>query len=127
MGNKINKLIYWIPRILSIIFLCFLAIFSLDVITPGLSLWQIVAGLFVHNIPVLILFIILLISWKYEIVGGIVYILAGVIYIALLLRNPFEWYMLAWAGQISGVAFLIGILFLIGWFKKNRKQLGMNR
>ena len=29
--------------------------------------------------------------------------------------------MLAWAIQISGIAFLIGILFIVGWFKKNKK------
>jgi len=92
--------------------------FSLDVFETGLTAWQIAVGLFMHNIPVLILAIIIWISWKYEIVGGVVFILAGLAYIALLARNPFQWYMLSWAILISGPAFLTGILFLIGWFKK---------
>ena len=37
-----------------------------------------------------------------------------------ILRNPFEWYYLVWALQISGVAFFIGILFLVNWFKKKK-------
>ena len=47
-----NKFIYWAPRILSIIFILFLAMFSLDVITPDASFGEIIVGLFMHNIPV---------------------------------------------------------------------------
>jgi len=53
-------------------------------------------------------------------VGGIAFILAGLVYIVVLMRNPFEWYMLSWAIQISGIAFFIGIMFLINWFKKRK-------
>jgi len=77
-----------------------------------------------HNIPVFILTILLIISWKHEIVGGIAFILAGILYIAILLMNAvktgFKVYYLAWAVQISGIAFFIGIMFLVGWFKKRK-------
>ncbi len=119
--KKVNKFIYWTPRILSIIFILFLSLFSLDVFGNNLSFWQTVGALFIHNIPTIILIIVLLISWKYEIVGGIAFILAGLAYIYLILfRNQFEWYYLAWIVQISGPAFLIGILFLVNWFKKKK-------
>lgn len=124
MGKKISKFIYWTPRILSIIFILFLALMSLDVFSLELSLWQTLGALFIHNIPALVLLVVLLISRKYEIVGGITFILAGLLYIILLMRQSFEWYMLSWAIQISGVAFLIGILFLIGWFKKKKINSG---
>ena len=94
---------------------------SLDILDLKLSLWQTIGAFFMHSLPALFLLIILLISWKYEIVGGIGFILAGLAYIAWLTGSPFEWYMIAWAVQISGIAFLIGILFLTGWFKKRRK------
>ncbi len=93
--------------------------FSLDVFEPGLSVWQIVISLFMHNIPVFILAIVLGISWKYEIVGGIFFILAGLLYIIFAsLRAP-AWYLaLSWGLIIAGPAFFIGILFLINWRKK---------
>ncbi|MCK9186469.1 hypothetical protein M0P48_03455 [Candidatus Gracilibacteria bacterium] len=120
MPKKLSKFIYWTPRILSIIFICFLALFSLDIFDGNYGFWGTVLGLFMHNLPSIFLTIILIISWKYEIVGGIAFILAGLLYIVLLMQNKFEWYMLAWATQISGIAFFIGALFLIGWFKKRK-------
>lgn len=116
---KGNKFIYWTPRILGIIFVLFLMLFSLDVFESGLTGWQIAIGLFMHNIPALILLLSLIISWRYEIVGGVAFILAGLVYILLLAMNPkFEWYMLSWSLTIAGPAFLIGILFIINWGKK---------
>ncbi|HIG93421.1 TPA: hypothetical protein HA242_01440 [Candidatus Woesearchaeota archaeon] len=120
MEKKISKFVYWTPRILSIIFISFLALMSLDVFSSESSFWQTIGALFMHNIPALVLLVVLLISWKYEIVGGIAFILAGLVYIVVLMRNPFEWYMLSWAIQISGIAFFIGIMFLINWFKKRK-------
>lgn len=117
-----NKFIFWTPRILSIIFILFLTLFSLDIFSMNLGFWETILGLFMHNIPSILLTIILIISWKHEIVGGITFILAGLFYILLILRNGFEWYMLSWSLTISGPAFLIGILFLIGWFKKKNKK-----
>ncbi len=117
---KPNKFIYWTPRILSIIFISFLLLMSIDVFDGQSSAKDIVIGLFMHNIPAFILLIILIISWKREIFGGIAFILAGILYIILLARNPFEWFYLVWALQISGIAFFIGTLFLIGWFKKKK-------
>ena len=119
MKKKISKALYWTPRILSIMFIIFLALMSLDIFSMELGFWGTIIGLFMHNIPALVLLAVLLISWKYEIVGGISFILAGLLYIVfVLMRNPFEWYYLSWIAQISGIAFLIGILFIIGWNKK---------
>lgn len=87
-----------------------------------LTLWQTLSGLLMHNIPVFILAIALWISWRYEIVGGIIFTLAGLLYTVRILINigkgSFQWYMISWILVISGPAFLIGILFTINWFKK---------
>ncbi len=125
METKINKFIYWTPRVLSILFLIFLALFSLDVFDMNLGFWGTIVGFFMHNIPVFILAIVLWISWKYEIVGGIFFILAAGLYITNILihalRSQFELYMLTSLFIISGPALLIGILFLINWFQKKKK------
>ncbi len=125
MKKRISRFVYWTPRILSIIFILFLMLFSLDIFEGNYGFWGTIVGLFMHNIPSLVLLVVLLISWKYEIVGGIAFILAGLLYITMILitavATGFEWYYLSWAAQISGIAFFIGILFLIGWFKKKKR------
>ena len=99
--------------------------FSLDVFGNGYGFWGTVLGLFMHNIPVFILTILLIIAWKHELVGAITFILAGLLYITWLLTNPkLEWYMLSWSVTIAGPAFLVGILFLVGWLQK--RKLGKN-
>jgi len=120
--KKVGKFLYWTPRILSIIFLAFLVLFSLDVFDEGLGFWGTIVGLLMHNIPVLILLIVLIISWKREIVGGVAFILAGCLYIfSAFARNMDNWLMvLVWSLQISGVAFVIGGFFIANWVKKRK-------
>lgn len=120
----INKFFYWTPRALSILFILFLTLFSFDVFGTGATFWQTALAFLMHNIPVFILLIVLIISWRHEIVGGLAFILAGLAYLIITLttalKNGFEWYYLAWIAQISGIAFFIGILFLVGWFKRKK-------
>lgn len=123
MVKNISKFVYWTPRILSILFLLFLALFSLDVFESASSSGEILIGLFMHNIPVFILAIVLAISWRYEMVGGIAFILAGLTHLVFsVVRADVEpWYVSLLASLIIDVpAFLIGILFLVGWFKKKK-------
>ncbi|MGV8171610.1 MAG: DUF7670 domain-containing protein [Candidatus Woesearchaeota archaeon] len=121
--RKVGKFIYWTPRIVSIIFILFLMLFSFDVFGNGYGFWGTLLAFLIHNIPVFILTAILVISWRYEVVGGIVFILAGLFYIFMLLMSKnFEWYMMFWSVTISGPAFFIGILFLINWRRRRRRK-----
>lgn len=121
--NKTQKaLLFWTPRILSIILILFLAMFSLDVFENCYSFWECIVALFMHNIPSLFLLIILIIAWKYEVVGGVTFILIGLFYMLMVLSNAnldSDWIAIA---IISTPAFLIGILFLIAWFKKKKSK-----
>jgi hypothetical protein len=118
MAKKVNGFLYWAPRISSILFILFLALFSLDVISSEYSLGEILIGLFMHNIPALALLLVLLISWKYEIVGGIVFILAGLLYIFLVAAREIG------SMIIAGPALVIGVLFMINWFQKKKMSRG---
>jgi len=122
MVKEVNRFIYWTPRILSIVFIIFFALMSLDVMALELSLWESIVGLLMHNIPTIIMLIVLLIAWKYEIVGGIAYLLGGLAYIIMTTQAEIPWYIaLSWSLNIAGPAFLIGVLFLINWYKKRQK------
>ena len=68
MKHSVGTWLYWSPRILTIAFLAFLILFSFDVIQPGLSIEHIALGLLMHNVPVIILALVLWVSWKHEII-----------------------------------------------------------
>jgi len=121
--RKVSRWLYWTPRILSILFLLFLGMFSFDVFGNNYTFWQTVGAFLMHNIPVFVLAILLWISWKHELVGAIAFCLAGLLYVYLtLFRAQIPWYIaLSWSMIIAGPAFLVGILFYLNWRRKRKK------
>lgn len=118
-----KKILYWVPRILSIIFICFLTLFSLDVFESGMSAGEIALGLLLHNIPSIIMAVLLIIAWRKEIVGAVGYWAAGLLYIGFVtfsaVNSGLKWYLaITWSIVIAGPAFIIGVLFLINWKKR---------
>ncbi|MFA6131184.1 MAG: hypothetical protein WC730_02910 [Patescibacteria group bacterium] len=117
-----NKFLFWAPRILIILFALFLGLFSLDIFDIASTPSEIAVGLFMHNLPSLVLLIILAISWKHDLVGAIIFLLFGLaciigILVALLssggVMNPIF--------IIGGVTFfVIAAFFLVGWKKQTR-------
>ena len=119
MKRGMDKFIYWAPRVFTIVFILFLSLFSLDVFEENHGFWEIVIALFLHNIPSLVLLVVLIIAWRYEFVGGIAFVLVGLAYIIFGVKNAPEWYWsLLWSLMIAGPAFLIGILFFLGAHEK---------
>jgi hypothetical protein len=125
--KKIGKVLYWTPRLLSILFICFMTLFSLDVLDPGMSAGEVALGLLMHNTPSIIMIILLVIAWRKEIVGVVSYFSAGLLYIGFVafgvVNSGLPWYLaITWSVTIAGPAFLIGILFLINWKKRKENQ-----
>jgi hypothetical protein len=69
------KILYWFPRILAILAILFMIMFSLDSFGGNDPLGRQLLGFLMHNIPALVLIIALVIAWKYEILGGVIFIL----------------------------------------------------
>jgi hypothetical protein len=119
-----EKIIYWTPRILGILFLAFLFLFSLDVFSPEATTGEIALGLLVHNIPVIVLLLVLIISWKKEIIGGVVFTLIGFLYFIMVtiegIKEGVGLNILSWNLVISTPAIVIGALFIAGWINKKK-------
>lgn len=97
---KMKKVLYWSPRILAILFIVFISLFAIDVL--GKPQWFL--ALIMHLIPSFILIILTAIAWKYEQLGGVIFIFIGFI---MLISSRFESLI------ISIPAIILGILFLI--------------
>jgi hypothetical protein len=107
-----SRILYWIPRVLAIVSILFMGMFSLDVFGGDESFGMKMLGFLIHNIPVLIVTAILVIAWKWESAGGILFIVAfltGTFFFHSFSGNP---------GSIIVIApfLIIGILFILHGF-----------
>ncbi|MDK2936767.1 MAG: hypothetical protein PWP62_1775 [Eubacteriaceae bacterium] len=123
--HDVPKWLFWTPRILSILLVAFLFMFSFDVYSPGMRVGEVALGFLMHNIPVIILIIIIVFAWKWELIGAIVFSLAGLLYMGLTIANMFNgdlpWYLaLSWSLTLSGPAFVIAFLYFLNWKKKKK-------
>lgn len=112
--SKKLKYLYRAPRILGLVIIAFLAIFALDVFIPGRTIGYYVVALFMHLIPNIILAVALIIAWKFEKAGAILFLLIGVLMTIFFetYRAPLNFLL------ISFPIFLIGTLFLLHNFLK---------
>lgn len=122
--KSLSKRWYWAPRILGICFALFLVIFSFDVFGQGQTFGQTVGAFLLHNLPSMILGLILWVAWKKEIVGAIAFSLIGTLYVAQMIYNAitrgFEFYMVSNSAILAGPLFIIGALFWFNWKHRNR-------
>ena len=118
MNTATKRTLFWTPRVLCMLFAAFLSLFALDVFDESNGFWQTALALLMHLLPSTILVIIVLIvSWRREWIGGVLFNALGVLYIVLF-WGRFPWFTYA---AISGPLFLVGILFLLNW--RFRSQL----
>lgn len=117
MPTTSSRLVFWLPRALSIAFIAFLSLFALDVFDGQLGLWQTLLALFMHLIPVFVLVVALVLAWRWEWVGALLFGASGVAYVLMILSrtSPPLPMRLLWCATIAGPAFVVGGLFLVGW------------
>jgi hypothetical protein len=122
MSVPLGRLLYWTPRVVCIVFAAFISIFAADVFIEGRGFWQTAVALLMHLIPTFVMFTILIVSWRREWIGGILFIAMGILYIAWAWNKPFGiWSTLL---MIAGPPILIGALFLLNW--RYRAELRSN-
>ena len=127
--KKLKPFLYWFPRILCILAILFVSIFALDAFQPELTFWQQIQGFIMHLIPSFVLLLFLLIAWKWELIGGVIFVLIGlglspVIYIHNYHMNGSVWMSLGIISMITLPFILVGVLFMLShWNKKKQAKV----
>jgi predicted neutral ceramidase superfamily lipid hydrolase len=132
--HKINKdmetkemIIHWTPRILGIVAILFVSMFSLDAFEHGLPLSRQLLNFTIHLIPSYVLLALLVVGWKKPYLGGILFAMAGVVlspfvYMVNYNRTHSVWISLTIILIITVPFIVVGILFMISHFQNNRKN-----
>ncbi len=123
--QKITKIFHWAPRVLCILAILFISLFALDAFAGEQTIWQQIVAFLIHLIPSFILVALLILAWKWEYIGGIIFIVIGlgltpVIFMSNYNRNHSFWMSLGIIMAITIPFVIVGVLFIVSHFKKKK-------
>jgi len=99
--------------------------FSIDALNSELTLWQQILSLSMHLIPSFVLILLLLLSWKRELIGGIIFMIIGlgfspIIFIHNFKMNQSIWMSLGVILVITIPFVIVGVLFIVSHYRKKK-------
>jgi hypothetical protein len=119
MSEFSKRALFWAPRALSIMFIGFLSLFALDVFGHGVGFWRTLVALVMHLIPSFVLIAALILAWKWEWIGAVLYGGAAGLYIYWVVpRRLPPAVKVSWILTMAGPALFIAALFLANWIKR---------
>lgn len=121
MSQLSKRVLFWTPRVLSIVYVVFLSVFALDVFEEDLGFWLTGAALVIHLVPSLALLAALILAWRWEWIGAVFYAIWGLLYVVWVASVSRPWsagMRINFALVIAGPAFVAAVLFLIDWLKR---------
>lgn len=112
MNTQQRRFFTWIPGILAVAYIGFLALFALDVFSEYDNWQETFIALFMHLIPNFILLIALAIAWRWKLIGGFLFLVLAVI--SMIFFNTYE-HIISFS-IVSLPIFVIGVLFIVDSF-----------
>jgi hypothetical protein len=103
MTTAAKQVLFWSPRILCILFSAFISMFALDVFNEGYGFGETILALIMHLIPTYCIVIMLVIAWRWEGIGAILFMVLPLFY--LVMSRGESWIL-------SAPLFVTGVLFL---------------
>lgn len=123
--EKYTGIFYWMPRIICILAILFVSLFAADSFSAELTIWQQLSAFALHLVPSFILIIFLVIAWKWDFIGGIIFIFLGLGFSPIIFVHNYK--MNQSVGMSLGIISLItfpfifvGILFVLNHFFRKR-------
>lgn len=126
---KANVIIlHWVPRIICILAILFISKFALNAFESYLTIWQQILLFMVHLIPSAILIGLLIIAWKWELLGGILFTLLGLGLTPMIFQHNYDMdqSIVMSFGLVMMIALplvIIGILFILSAVKRRKYRM----
>lgn len=120
-----TRVLHWLPRIICIMGILFISMFSIDALNSELTIWQQILSLSMHLIPSFVLILLLLLSWKRELIGGIIFMIIGLGFSPIIFIHNFKMNQSIWMslGVISVITIpfaIVGVLFIVSHYRKKK-------
>ncbi len=115
MKRPVMSMLVWTPRVLGILFVLFISLFSLDVLEMEGGFWELMAGFVIHNLPAIVLIIALILAWRREWIGAVGYFAVGLWFLVLTGSRD-----RLFVGVFVVIPTLIATFFLLGWIYRRQ-------
>lgn len=90
VSPPLARIIHWAPRIAAILIIFFTSLFSLDVFELQVSPLELLGGFLMHNIPSIIMIVLLVFAWRRPAVGFVLFLVAAVLFAAFFVRGIYS-------------------------------------
>lgn len=112
--RTVPRWLTWTPRVLGILFALFVSLFALDVFEGPGGMARKLLGLLIHLVPTAMVVAALLVAWRWEGIGALLFLGLGAYYLAA------SWGDGNWSAvlAIAGPLLLTGLLFLLNWLRR---------
>jgi len=111
-----TKIFHWTPRILGILMTLFIGMFALDAFDPRLALLRQILNFLIQLIPAYIALVTVVIAWKWDLAGGLIYLLLSLSYSVWAVHHPL------WILAISLPLITLSILFFMSWYFRRKER-----
>lgn len=118
MKEPKKTVLYWLPRVLSILFALFISLFALDVFGEDQLFPAVLWALLMHMVPTMLIILALIVAWRWEWIGAVAFAGLAIFYVIMTaFREHWSAYL-----AISLPLLVIAILWLAAWRQKKRYQ-----
>jgi len=122
------KILHWAPRVICILAILLVSMFALDAFESNNTIWQQIGGFLIHLIPSYVLIALLILAWKWELIGGIIFTLIGVGFSPFIYQHNYNmnhsvWMSLEIISLITFPFIIVGVLFIMNHFMKRKNSV----
>jgi len=95
--------------------------FALDAFEPGVSFWKQILAFLIHLVPSFILTALLVVAWKWELAGGVLFAVIGVLFTPFIYTHNYQmnhsfWMSISIVLLITFPFIVVGALFIASHF-----------
>ena len=87
VNPRLAKIIHRAPRAACILIIFFISLFSFDVFEAEASPLELLGGFLIHNIPSIVMIVLLIFAWKRPAVGFIAFLSAAILFAVFFVRD----------------------------------------
>lgn len=125
--EKSVRLYHWLPRVICILAILFITLLSLNSYQYDSGFLASIGSLIKQLFPSLAFIAILIVAWRWELIGGIIFTTIGLMLSPYIFIHNYNANLSFWRSLLAILLIIlpfviIGVLFIVSFFQKKKHQ-----